>query len=158
MQGGNDNHEEQIRALMFECARLVDHQRFREWLDLFTEDGSYSAITYENNRENGLYLFKDDGKESLKERVTFLMGFWQVGRGKTLHTLSNISITPLQDDEASANSYFVIYRTGDDGVTRFHACGEYEDHLVRQDGRWLFKKRKAIVDNGILPSHFTDLI
>ena len=158
MPGGNDNCEAQIRDLMFECARLVDHQQFRDWLDLFTEDGSYSAITYENNQENGLYLFKDDGKESLKERATFLMGFWQVGRGKTLHTLSNISITPLEEDEATANSYFVIYRTGDDGVTRFHACGEYEDNLVRQEGRWLFRKRKAIVDNGVLPSHFTDLI
>ena len=158
MKGGNDSYEGQIRALLFECARLVDHQQFREWLDLFTEDGSYSAITYENSQENGLYLFKDDGKESLKERVTFLMGFWQVGRAKTLHTLSNISVTPVEEDEATASSYFVIYRTGDDGVTQFHACGEYEDHLVRQEGHWLFRKRKAIVDNGVLPSHFTDLI
>ena len=129
----------------------MDHQRFHEWMDLFTEDGSYSAITYDNNQESGLYLFKDDGRESLKERVTFLMGFWQVGRGKTLHTVSNIRITPLDEDETTGSSYFVIYRTGDDGVTRFHACGEYEDHLVRHEGRWRFQKRKAIVDNGVLP-------
>ncbi len=154
----NERYEDQIRLLLFDCARIIDHQRFLEWLELFTDDGIYSAITYENHQENGLYLFKDDGQESLKERVTFLMGFWQVGRSKTLHTVSNIRITPIGEDEASVNSYFVVYRTADDGVTQFHACGEYEDHLVRQEGRWLFRERKVIVDNGLLPSHFTDLL
>ena len=154
----NVSDENQIRNLLYDYAHIVDQQRFYEWLDLFTEDGSYSAITYENLQDQGLYLFKDDGKESLKERVTFLMGFWQVGRGKTLHTVSNIQVASLVGGEATANSYFVIYRTGDDGVTQFHACGEYEDRLTRQDGRWLFRQRKVIVDNGVLPSHFTDLL
>ena len=150
--------EDQIQNLLFSYARIADQQRFLEWLDLFTEDASYSAITYENLHDQGLYLFKDDGKEAMKERVTFLMGFWQVGRGKTLHMVSNIQVSDIQENGAKARSYFVIYRTGDDGVTQFHACGEYDDTLVRQDGRWLFQQRKVIVDNGVLPSHFTDLL
>ena len=154
---GKIQDEDQIKNLLYDYARIVDQQRFYEWLDLFTDDGTYSAITYENFQEQGLYLFKDDGKEAMKERVTFLMGFWQVGRGKTLHAVSNIQAS-IHDDEATANSYFVIYRTGDDGVTQFHACGEYEDQLVRRDERWLFQQRKVIVDNGVLPSHFTDLL
>lgn len=150
--------EDQIRDLMYECARLVDRQQFLEWMDLFVEDGVYSAITYENLHDQGLYLFYDDGREAFKERVAYLRGFWQVARGKTIHQVSNIEITGLKEDEAKARSYFVIFRTGTSGVSEFHACGEYEDEVVKRDGRWLFRRRNAIVDTAVLPSHFTDLL
>ena len=150
--------EDQIRDLMYRYARLADQGKYIEWLELFAEGSSYSAITYENFHDQGLYLFKDDGKEALKERVAFLMGFWQVSRGKTLHTVSNIEVSDLKDGAAKARSYFVIYRTGEGGTTQFHACGEYDDVLAKQHDGWLFRQRRAIVDNAVLPSHFTDLL
>ncbi len=65
----------QIEQLLFRCAKLLDERRFPEWVELFTSDGSYSAITSENLHAQGLLLFKDDGHEALKERAAFVMGY-----------------------------------------------------------------------------------
>jgi 3-phenylpropionate/cinnamic acid dioxygenase small subunit len=150
--------EREIVALLYRAARLADEQRFEEWVGLFTEDGSYSAITHENQNDQGLYLFKDDGIEALKERAVFLMGFWKVPRGKTLHTVNNIEVDVYGDDAARAKSYFTIYRSGDLEQTSLHACGEYRDELQRQNGQWLFGERRVIVDSMVLPPEFTELL
>ena len=148
----------EARDFLYRYARVVDERRYLDWVDLFTEDATYSGITHENEHDQGLYLFKDEGKEALKVRAAWLIGLWQVERGKTLHTVTNIDVTDVAANEVRTRSYFVIYRTGDDGITQFHACGEYHDILVQQDGRWLFRERKAIVDANTLPPAFTELL
>jgi 3-phenylpropionate/cinnamic acid dioxygenase small subunit len=153
-----DNIEKAIIALLHQAARLADERRFEDWVRLFAEDGSYSAITYENFHDQGLYLFKDDGIEALKERAIFLTGFWKVPRGKTLHTISNIQIGQCDADSATALSYFTLFRTGDMEHSELHACGEYQDEFVRNDNQWLFKQRRVIVDSNVLPSGFTELL
>ena len=150
--------DQAVRDLLYHYARTVDEQRFHDWLDLFTEDGSYSVMTYENRRDQCLYLLKDDGLEARKERVAYLMGYWQNARGKTLHTIANIVCHPLAEDEVRSRSYLVVYRTGEDGVPQLYACGESEDTLVKQGERWLFRERRVTVDNELLPPNFTELL
>ena len=154
----SDNTEKEIIALLHHAARLADERRFEEWVGLFSEDGSYSAITHENFHDQGLYLFKDDGIEALKERAIFLMGFWKVPRGKTLHTITNIEVEPRDADSVTARSYFTLFRTGDMEHSELHACGEYQDEFVRAHGQWLFKQRRVIVDSNVLPPKFTELL
>ncbi|RMG44976.1 MAG: hypothetical protein D6723_18805 [Acidobacteria bacterium] len=150
--------EKEIEDLLYEYARLIDEQRYYDWIDLFTEDGSYSAITVENLKDQGLFLFKDDGKEALKERIAYLMGYWQVPRSPTLHLVSNLTVNQLKESEAKCRSYYHIYRIGEDGVPQFYSCGVYEDLLVKHDGRWRFRQRKVIVYNNTLPPNFTELL
>ena len=154
----SDNTEKEIIALLHRAARLADERHFEEWVGLFSEDGSYSAITHENFHDQGLYLFKDDGIEALKERAIFLMGFWKVPRGKTLHTITNIEVEPRDDDSVTARSYFTLFRTGDMEHSELHACGEYQDEFVHDNGQWLFKQRRVIVDSNVLPPKFTELL
>jgi 3-phenylpropionate/cinnamic acid dioxygenase small subunit len=150
--------EAEIRSALHHYARTIDQKRYYDWLNLFTDDGSYAVITYENLQDQGLYLYKDDGRAALEERVVYLVGYWKVARGKTLHTVSNIEVTPVSADEAKCTSYFVVYYTGDEGVTELYSCGECHDTLVKRDGRWLFREHKVVVDNGILPPNFTELL
>jgi 3-phenylpropionate/cinnamic acid dioxygenase small subunit len=152
------NAEREIERLMYRYARTADSQLYHEWLELFTEDAIYTAITLENDRDQGLALFTDYGKERMKERVAFFMGFWAAERGKTLHQVSNIEVTDVTGDQAVAVSYFVIYRTGDDGESKLYACGEYQDELANSPTGWLFQKRRVIVDADVLPSQFSDLL
>ncbi|HUY19457.1 MAG TPA: nuclear transport factor 2 family protein [Candidatus Binataceae bacterium] len=147
-----------IEKLMRTYARLLDERRFAEWIDLFAEDGAYVVVTYENLQDQGLLLFKDDGREALKERAAFVMGYYQFERCKTLHVVSNVDVATPSSDETSSTSYFVIYRTPADGLPRLYSCGEYRDRLVRRNGRWMFQERLAIVDNNTLPENFTELI
>lgn len=148
----------QIEKLLRTYARLLDERRFAEWVDVFTEDGAYLAVTHENLQDQGLLLFKDDGREALKERAAFVMGYYQSERCKTLHVVSNIEVGAASDNEATCSSYFVVYRTAADGLPRLYSCGEYRDRLVRKNGRWLFRERLVVVDNGTLPENFTELL
>jgi 3-phenylpropionate/cinnamic acid dioxygenase small subunit len=148
----------EIEELLHRYARLLDQERFSEWPDLFTSDGIYSAITYENFKSQGLLLFKDEGREAMKERAAFVMGYFQSQRCKTLHTVSNITLAAPSDEETNCNSYFVIYRSPWNRLPELQACGEYHDRLVKTGGQWKFRERLVIVDNGTLPQNFSDLL
>ena len=150
--------ERAITALVYKSARLADDQEFLAWIDLFTEDGVYSAITFENRRDNGLYLFRDVGRQMLHMRAAFLLGLWQVPRGKTTHLVANLEIEALDGVSAAAVSNFLITRTGELEMTKLHASGRYYDRFEKSDGAWRFKSRDVVVDTNILPSEFTDLL
>jgi len=148
-----------VTALIYKAARLADDRQYLEWMDLFTEDGEYSAITYENLIYKGLRLFRDVGRNALYERVAFLMGVWQVPRGKTVHLVSNTEVLATEDPNAvQALSSFIMTRTADLEHTVLHAAGRYVDRLERRDGVWRFRDRLVIVDSNLLPPEFTELL
>ncbi|HZZ90207.1 MAG TPA: aromatic-ring-hydroxylating dioxygenase subunit beta [Caulobacteraceae bacterium] len=151
--------ERSITQLIHKAARLTDDRKYMDWMELFADDSEYSAITHENLNHKGLRLFRDSGKQALHERVAYLMGVWQVPRGKTLHFVSNIEVSAGQDENAAtAISNFLITRTADLEHTVLHAAGRYADALERQEGVWRFKSRLAIVDSNLLPGEFTELL
>lgn len=151
--------EREITALIFRAARLVDEKKYLEWLDLFTDDGQYGAATHENFTTGGLHLFKDKSKQAIHERVSFLMGLWQVPRGKTVHLVTNIELETAADGRtATARSNFLVTRTADLEHTKLHASGHYRDKFARRDGTWYFAERLAIVDSNLLPAEFTEVL
>src|SRR5215469_8243874 len=151
--------ERAVVALIYRAARLTDDRKYMEWMELFTDDGEYSAITYENLVYKGLRLFRDVGRNALYERVAFLMGVWQVPRGKTVHLVSNTEVTAGEhEDTVQAISNFIMTRTADLEHTELHAAGRYVDRVERRDGVWLFKDRLVIVDSNLLPPEFTELL
>src|SRR5688572_22163741 len=124
--------EYEVNQLLLTYARTVDEQRFVEWLDLFTDDCTYSVITYENAQDQGMYLFMDD-KEGMKLRAAQLLGIWQAPRGKTLHVISNVEFGEVSEaGEVAVTTYLVVYRTAADGDTKLHSAGKTENVVVRQ--------------------------
>jgi 3-phenylpropionate/cinnamic acid dioxygenase small subunit len=158
MNGSAAEDRSEIEKLFRAYARLLDQRRFAEWTDLFTEDGAYLVVTYENLQDQGLLLFKDDGREALKERAAFALGYYQSERCKTLHVVSNVEVDDASGNETICNSYFVVYRTPADGLPQLYSCGEYRDRLVKKTGRWMFRERLVVVDNETLPENFTELL
>jgi 3-phenylpropionate/cinnamic acid dioxygenase small subunit len=150
--------ERAITALINRAARLADEQKFLEWMELFTEDGVYSAITRENAAGSGLYLFRDVGKRMLHMRAAFLMGLGLAPRGATTHLVSNLQIEIQDAANAACVSNFVITRTGELEMTKLHASGRYNDRFQKVDGAWRFRSRDVVVDTSVLPSEFTDLL
>lgn len=146
-------------ALIYRAARLADDRKYLDWMELFAEDGEYSAITLENLNQLGLRLFRDVGKPAIHERVAFLMGLWQTPRGKTLHFVSNTEVSAGDGpDQVRAVSNFLVTRTAEFEHTELHAAGRYIDILERHAGAWRFKQRLAIVDSNLLPGEFTELL
>jgi anthranilate 1,2-dioxygenase small subunit len=150
--------ERAITQLIHRAARLSDDQKFLEWMELFTEDGVYSAITRENRDTSGLYLFRDVGKRMLHMRAAFQMGLWQVPRGAMTHLVSNLQIEVEDAAAASCVSNFIITRTGELEMTRLYASGRYYDRFQKVDGAWRFKVRDVVVDTNVLPAEGTELL
>ncbi len=151
--------ERAVTSLIYKAARLTDERNYVAWMELFCDDGEYSAITQENLVHKGLRLFRDVGRNALYERVAFLMGVWQVPRAKTLHLVTNTELTAGDAPETvKAVSNFLMTRTADLEHTVIHAAGRYVDQFQRQDGGWLFKQRLVIVDSNLLPPEFTELL
>jgi len=69
-----------------------------------------------------------------------------VGNIKTRHNMMNIVFDHLTSRRAETRTYVIItWQKPDDQTITVHATGTYKDVIVRSnDGRWLFKERKAI--------------
>ena len=144
--------ERAVTALIYKVARLTDERDYVAWMELFTEDGEYSAVTDEN-------LFRDVGRNALYERVAFLMGVWQVPRAKTMHLVSNIEVSAGEDaNSAQAVSNFIMTRTADLEHSVLHAAGRYIDRFERHGGAWRIRDRLVVVDSNMLPPEFTELL
>jgi 3-phenylpropionate/cinnamic acid dioxygenase small subunit len=151
--------ERAVTALIYKAARLTDDRDYVAWMELFTEDGEYSAVTYENLVYKGLRLFRDVGRNALYERVAYLMGVWQVPRAKTMHLVSNIEVGAGEDaNSAQAVSNFIMTRTADLEHSVLHAAGRYIDRFERQGDAWRIRDRLVVVDSNMLPPEFTELL
>jgi hypothetical protein len=65
---------------------------------------------------------------------------------KTRHNMMNIIFDQLTSRRAETRTYFILtwQKPGDQTIT-VRATGIYKDVIVKSDdGRWLFKERKAI--------------
>ena len=69
---------------------------------------------------------------------------WPVPTAKNYHLLSNFVIT-VAGDTATAWSRWAFIVPGERGATISQA-GRYDDTLVRENGRWKFKRRVASND------------
>lgn len=123
--------EEQIRRTLAEFCVFLDERRFREWSDLFTEDGVFcDHVTRE-----AIYTWISGDELATKPEL------------KRKHTVHNVLID-VSGDEARATADLVMFdKTGDSPW--FILTGKYTDHLVRDDGRWRFRNRQlALLASG----------
>ena len=110
-----------------------DGAEFDKWVDLFTDDGTFDAGA----------LGVQKGKGALRK---FLTGI-RLTNGSPMmkHCVMN-EIIKVNGDEATAKSYIVVVRSKGEGALVNGLAGRYEDQLVKQNDRWLFKTRKVHFD------------
>ncbi len=106
---GASLNEAALIAFVVHEARLIDEQRFEEWLDLFTEDGRYWMPLEMGQTDPVLQqsLFYDD-KLLLRIRVERLLGartFSQKPKSRCHHVLQ----MPVVDEADEAANRYVTY-------------------------------------------------
>ena len=114
-----------------------DGGEFDEWVDLFTEDGTFDAGA----------VGVQKGKDALRAFVGALPGRMPMKDGAPMlkHCVMN-EIIKVNGDEATAKSYIIVVRSKGESALVNGLAGRYEDQLVRQGDRWLFKTRKVHFD------------
>jgi hypothetical protein len=119
-----------IREIFAKYCFYTDSGQFEKYTNLFTEDCDWDGGPFgrHQGRANLLAMLKEGGDTSTK----------------LSHSTTNSVIT-VNGDEARAISYVQVLGVGESTPVVFFA-GIYLDHLVKQNGRWLFKQRKLRTD------------
>ncbi len=140
---------EQIEDFLYAEAALLDEWRLQEWLELLTEDVTYSVPATdvpEGDAKNTLFLVADDAIR-VHSRVKQLLGksAWAENpRSRTRRLISNVRIRETNGETIRVTANFIVYRMRMDQVDTY--VGRYEYTLVQRDGQLKIRERKAILD------------
>jgi len=169
----NEDALREVEQFLYREARLLDERRFREWLDLFTDDVRYwmgarsnryprtsKAISIlspnryvedDHTRDDELSIF-DETKETLSGRVARLetgMAWAEDPPSRTRHLITNIEVAGDAGAELTVHSNFIVYRSRAETEQDFYV-GAREDLLRRVDGGLKIARRKMTLDQNVL--------
>jgi ketosteroid isomerase-like protein len=124
---------EEIRTLLLDYGRFLDSRDLGAYSRLFAKDGEWVGG-----------FGSAQGPANI---LTFMEKNLGTGpnRGNTFHILSNF-IIDVKGDTATAWSRWTYVTPGVDGKPVISQAGRYDDTLVREAGRWKFKRRVASND------------
>jgi uncharacterized protein (TIGR02246 family) len=124
---------EEIRTLLLDYGRFLDSRDLVAYSRLFAKDGEWVG---------GF-----GSARGPEEILAFMQKNLGTGpnRGNTYHILSNLEVVADRDN-ATAWSRWTFITPGADGKPVISQAGRYDDVLVREDGRWRFKRRVASND------------
>ena len=122
--------KEEIQQLLLDYGRYLDNRDFAGYASLFAKDGQWIGG------------FGTIAAGDIKAFMEKAMGTQNTA--KNYHLLSNFVIT-VNGDTATAWSRWAFVVPGERGAAISQA-GRYDDTLVRENGRWRFKKRVASSD------------
>lgn len=151
-----------VETFLYAEARLLEQNRFDEWLECFTADARYWMPVREHveghdeaaGSSSGFALYDDD-KQSLilrAARIKTGMAPSEVPPSVTQRLVTNVIVsTSDTGEELDVSSTFVVYqeRRGRHNVTFF---GRREDVLRPAAGGFRIAKRKIELAQTILPS------
>lgn len=145
-----------IEEFLYNEAHLLDERRFREWLDLFTDDAEYIIPLREHLQGDvgpaGHPVVHDD-KLMLAARVSKdETGFSHVELppSMTCHLVSNIVVSEGEGEYVQVKSAFVVRQAR---KLRDEAwwVGRRHDLLRLVDDTWRIGRRYVYLDSTILP-------
>lgn len=147
----------EVQQFLFEEAHLLDSRRFKEWVELFTEDTLYWApiLTNRIGRDAKLEVSElggsahfEDTKTSLRNRVNRFdtgMAWAEVPPSRTRHLISNVQVLPAEPGHLHARSAFLVYRSHLESDQEIYA-GARNDLLRRDGDGWKIARREIHLD------------
>ena len=158
--------QHQISQFLYREAKLLDDWKFREWLDVFAEDISYTLRTTPNaqtrDRRRSVeppttWVFNDN-KHLLERRVARLetgMAWAEEPPSRTTHMVSNVIVEATEvDGEYDVYITYLLYRTQKEKDVTIY-CGKRHDKLRQVEGGlgWQIFNRKITLDQVTYNSH-----
>jgi 3-phenylpropionate/cinnamic acid dioxygenase small subunit len=142
-------------------AWLLDERKFKDWLDLFTDDVLYFMPRRKNvprreaHREltplGDLAILEED-KRYLQMRVARLdtgMAWAEDPPSRTRHMIGNLEAELSKNGEVAARTAFLVYRSHLETDHQL-LSGYREDVLRKADGAWKIAKRTIVLDANVL--------
>jgi uncharacterized protein (TIGR02246 family) len=124
--------KEEIRNLLLDYGRHLDSRDFKAYASLFAKDGEWVGGFGSVSGPANIQAFMEKNMGTAPNRAN------------NYHLLSNFVID-VQGDTATAWSRWAFVVPGQTGAAIAQA-GRYDDTLVRENGRWKFRRRVASND------------
>ena len=152
--------QEEITQFYYREAYLLDHRKYREWLDLLTEDIQYVMplrVTVENkmgsNVNHDMTYFTDTKTDiTIKVERLYTKSAWVDDPApRQRHYISNVMFERTAvPEEYKVMSYFLFKRSRSSDPTTEEIFGEREDILRKVDGEWKIASRTVNADQSVL--------
>ena len=140
-----------VEEFLFVEADLLDEWRLPEWLELFTDDATYSVpatdVPANASPDNSLFYVADD-RFRLSERVKRLMkrtAHAEFPHSRTRHVVSNVRIRLRADAEMEVSSAFITFRTKDGVTDTYFGSNRYK--LVQIEGHLRIRDKRCLLDS-----------
>lgn len=160
----------EVSQFIFLESELLDERRFREWLDLLTEDFHYwmpvreslgtARKISEELSQPGEVAYFDDTKQIMEKRIKRMEigpAWAEHPPSRTRHMISNIRIKGTSGDEIEVHSNFLTYRSRLEHDQDYF-IGARQEVLRRVDGQLKIAKRTVILDQAILQAKNISII
>ncbi len=121
---------EEIHQLFVDYGYLLDLGDYAAYSQLFAEEGELMLGPFGRAR----------GREEI-EAMMARVG----GGGASLHLITSPMVT-LDGDQAAARVMWTVINRAEDGTPFLGMVGHHEDELVREGGRWRFRRRQGFVE------------
>ena len=142
---------EEVRTLYDDYASALDASDYEAWLELFTEDATYT-VTGRENVERGLplCLIRCDSRDMLSDRIDALCSTQYFARRFTRHMVTAVRPTAHADDALETTANFVVVETIVDEVSQVSAAGAYADRIVTTPDGLRFRQKSAVFDSSLI--------
>jgi hypothetical protein len=124
----DETEKNAIRELLATYCFHLDNYRFAEMAALFTEDGTWDTAFGKGTGRDGIVA----QAESISKPGS--------PRPRRVHLTTNIVIA-LDGDTAKVESNWSVIQNSASGP-KIGSAGGYQDQVVKQNGKWLFRYRK----------------
>jgi 3-phenylpropionate/cinnamic acid dioxygenase small subunit len=143
----------EVADLYAAYAETINDGRLEEWPSFFTTDCSYQVKARENaERDLPLAAIRAESRGMLEDRVVAIRKAMLYVPHYWLHMISGVRITGIAGDAIDVRANYCIIRTMQDRMSELFQVGRYQDRLVRQDGRLLFREKLCIYDSLLIPN------
>lgn len=158
----SDRLHSEVHGFLLEEAELLDAGRYRDWLELITDDVRYLMpvrVTRERTAASDLSEMHhvDDDHDTLELRVLRLeteYAWAEDPPSRTRHFVSNVRVERNGvDDEVNVKSNLLLYRSRSDAPKYDLLSGERRDILRRVDGEWKLAHRTVVLDQSVVLTH-----
>lgn len=141
--------QHQVEQFLFLQSELLDSQLWRDYLDLFADDGIYwmPAAAEQTEWLSSPSIFAEDRwmREVRLGRITHPNAWSQAPHWMTSHLVGNVSILRADDNEVQVRSRFHMAEYRRD--KHRHFSGTYRHTLAREQGEWRIKLQRVDLFN-----------
>jgi anthranilate 1,2-dioxygenase small subunit len=139
--------------LMNDYCELIDSDRLEEWLDLFTEDASYTVIPRENVEQNlPAAIILCPNKNVLRDRISSLRNANEFNLHYDRHLVSSIRVRPHAENVWLVEANYAVFQTTLEGQSKLFSVGRYRDKIRLDSGTLRFCEKYVVVDTFSIPT------